>query len=416
MTSVESLQTNQAAPLVEHFFRHEYGRLVSVLTSSYGFRHFDLVEDTVQAALVEALRHWRIAGAPANPFAWVRRVAQNRIIDALRRNQPESISQDAESGVGTPEIWFSDSGIADSELRMVFACCNPSLAIEAQLALTLKSLCGFSNAEIARGLLTSEENVKKRLTRAKSELIDRGSTLEIPSAKQLADRLDSVHRVMYLMFNEGYSSASDDQPVRADLCDEAMRLCRLLTDAACSTPATEALAALMMFHTARLPGRMDPNGSLVLLQDQDRQKWDWRLITEASRILSEAARGDHISRYHLEAGIAMLHSHAPSFAATNWAAILRHYDLLIQLEPSPVYELNRAVALAELHGPDAGIAALANIEEIRHYHLLDATYGEFHRRAGQLKEAMKYFNSAREKTKSPFEKELLDRKLALCTS
>lgn len=412
-------QMPEPAPLVEHFFRHEYGRLVAVLTRTYGWRHFELVEDTVQSALVEALRHWRMRGTPDNPFAWLRRVAQRKILDVLRQQSARQLTID-ESVADTspvPDDWFTDSGIADSELRMMFACCQPFLSLESQLALTLKTLCGFNNAEIARGLLTNEENIKKRITRAKAELVDRGVQPEVPPAEQLPDRLDSVHRVLYLLFNEGYSSTSADQAIRAELCDEALRLSRLLIEAPCASPATEALVALMLFHIARLPGRMDPNGSLVLLQDQDRKTWDWRMITEASRLLVGAARGKEMSRYHLEAGIAMLHSHAPSFAETDWRAILRHYDLLLRLEPSPVYALNRAVAIAEIDGPNAGLAALNGIKELnqlRNYHLLDATLGELHRRAGRFHVACEHFRAARGKTPSPFERELLDRKLAQC--
>jgi RNA polymerase sigma-70 factor (ECF subfamily) len=259
------------APLVEHFFRHEAGRLVSVLTRIFGWRNFDLVEDMVQATLVDALQSWHLRGVPDNPAGWVHRIAKNKILDALRRDKigQRAVAEWAAARPtheqGLDEL-FLDAEIEDSQLRMIFACCHPRLARENQLALTLKALGGFGNSEIARALLASEEAIKKRLQRATRDLIDHQVTLEPPESGELAERLDSVHQVLYLLFNEGYSSSEGETAIRVDLCEEAARLCHLL----CSqprfrTPPTRALMALMLFHAARLDARLDQHGSFLLI-------------------------------------------------------------------------------------------------------------------------------------------------------
>jgi RNA polymerase sigma-70 factor (ECF subfamily) len=418
-----AIQPEPVAPLVEHFFRHEAGRLVSVLTRIFGWRHFDLVEDMVQATLLDALEAWRVRGAPDNPSGWVHRVAKNKVLDALRRDQ---ISQHAlgewatarpTHEEGLDELFF-DSEIEDSQLRMMFACCHPHLARENQLALTLKALCGFGNGEIARALLVGEETVKKRLQRATRDLIDHQIALDPPPADELARRLDSVHQVLYLLFNEGYSSSEGETAIRADLCEEAARLCHLLCcHRRFRTPAADALLALMLFHAARLGSRLDQGGSVLLLEEQDRGKWDQRLIRRAQEFLARSAEGTVISPFHLEAAIASHHCRAKSFAETDWPAILRLYDALLAQQASPVYLLNRAIVVAQIDCPRAGIRALEEAGRdpaLRHYHLFDATLGELYRRAGELARARQHFEAARQKTASPFDHELLDRRLAEC--
>ncbi len=416
-------QPEPVAPLVEHFFRHEAGRLVSVLTRIFGWRNFDLVEDMVQATLVDALQAWRVRGAPANPAGWVHRIAKNKILDALRRDKIAERALAAWAAArpapseGLDEL-FGDDEIADSQLRMMFACCHPYLARENQLALTLKALCGFGNAEIARALLVSEEAIKKRLQRATRDLSDQSVTLEPLPTAELAQRLDSVHQVLYLLFNEGYSSSAGASAIRVDLCEEAARLCHLLCrHPHFGTPASRALLALMLFHAARLAARLDHHGSLLLMEEQDRGQWDQGLIRHAKEYLDASAEGTVVSPFHLEAGIAYLHCTAPSYAATDWPAILRLYDALLTLQRSPVYLLNRAIVVAQIDGPQAGIVALeeAGLDPaLRHYHLYDATLGELHRRAGDLSRARLHLEAARRKTNSPFDRELLDRRLAQC--
>jgi RNA polymerase sigma-70 factor (ECF subfamily) len=406
---------------VEHFFRHEAGRLVSVLTRFFGWRNFDLVEDMVQATLVDALEAWRVQ-VPDNPSAWVHRVAKNKILDALRRDKIGERVTRAWAGSRPPhdegrvEVIFLDAEIEDSQLRMMFACCHPALARESQLALTLKALCGFGNAEIARALLVGEEAIKKRLQRATRELIEQGIELEAPPAEELAERLDAVHQVLYLLFNEGYSSSEGETAIRADLCEEAVRLCYLLcSQPRFSTPATNALMALMLFHAARLEARLDEHGSALLMEEQDRDKWDRRLIRRGQEFLDQSAQGTALSPFHLEAAIACHHSTAISYAATDWPAILRLYDALLALQRSPVYVLNRAIVVAQIDGPEAGIRALEAAGEdrpLRHYHLFDAVLGELYRRAGNVERARHYLEAARQKTSSRFDRELLDRRLA----
>jgi RNA polymerase sigma-70 factor (ECF subfamily) len=411
------------APLVEHFFRREAGRLVSVLTRIFGWRNFDLVEDMVQATLLDALHAWRVRGVPDNPSGWVHRVARNKILDALRRDQTgrrvlAEWAADRPTHAAGLENLFQGAEIEDSQLRMMFACCHPRLARADQLALTLKALCGFGNSEIARALLVGEEAVKKRLQRATRDLTEHHVALDPPAPGELAGRLDAVHQVLYLLFNEGYSTSEGDKAIRADLCEEAARLCHLLcSQPRCRTPATHALMALMLFHAARLDARLDRRGSLLLMEDQDRGKWDCRLIARAREFLDLSAEGKVVSTFHLEGGIAYHHCTARSFAETDWPAILRLYDALIRLHRSPVYLLNRAIVVAQIDGPRAGIRALDEAGKdpaLRHYHLFHATLGEFYRRAGDLARARHHLETARQKATSPFDRELLDRRLAKC--
>jgi RNA polymerase sigma-70 factor (ECF subfamily) len=410
------------APLVEHFFRHEAGRLVAVLTRVFGWRNFDLVEDMVQATLVDALRAWRVR-VPDNPSGWVHRVARNKILDALRRERIcQRVTQEWAAGrplaeQGLDEL-FLDAEIEDSQLRMMFACCHPRLARENQLALTLKALCGFGNSEIARALLIGEEAVKKRLQRATRDLVEHQIALEPPPSSELAARQDSVHQVLYLLFNEGYSASDGETAIRADLCEEAARLCHLLCcHPRFRTPPTLALMALMLFHAARLEARLDARGAILLMEDQDRSRWDRRLIGRAQEFLDQSAEGTAVSPFHLEAGIAYYHCQAHSYAETDWRAILRLYDALIAMHRSPVYLLNRAIVVAQIDGPRAGIQALEQAGEeatLRRYHLFDATMGELYRRLGDLSQARAHLEAARQKTLSQFDREVIDRRLAAC--
>lgn len=409
--------------LVDHFFRHEYGRLVALLARRFGLRHLNLVEDTVQSALVQALQAWRTRGVPDEPAAWIHRVARNRMLDALRRAEtaqrlaPEALAARRRLAADSDDDSTLDTEISDSQLRLMFACSHPALPMEGRLALTLKTLCGFGLTEVARALLTGEETVKKRITRAKQLLIDKDISLDTPAAEELPARLETVHAVLYLMFNEGYSATASDEPIRRDLCEESARLCYLLCEHRhCNTPATFALMALMLFHAARFDARLDAAG-LVLLEEQDRSRWDYGLIKMALGYLQRSTQGQAITTYHLEAGIAMYHCKGRTFADTDWRAILRHYDLLLQLQHSPLYQLNRAIALAHVEGPAAALQSLDEIRahpQLRDYHLLNATLGELHRRAGNLEEARICFQAAAAKTQSPRERQLLERRLALC--
>jgi len=408
---------------VEHFFRREAGRLVAVLTRFFGWRNFDLVEEMVQATMLEALQSWRARGVPRNPSGWIHRVAKNKVLDSLRRTEIQRrVTRDWAAArpthdEGIDEL-FLDTAIEDSQLRMIFACCHPLLSRENQLALTLKTLCGFGISEIARALLVTEETVKKRLQRATRDLIDHQVSLDPPDATQLIERLEVVHQVLYLIFNEGYSSSKGDTAIRDDLCEDAAHLCHLLcVHPRCSTPTTRALMALMLFHAARLDARLDDHGCVLLMEEQDRTRWDHRLIERAKEFLDQSAEGTVISTFHLEAGIALYHCSAKNYSETDWPAILRLYDAMLTIHRSPVYLLNRAIVVAEIEGPRAGIRALEEAGEnaaLRHYHLFDATLGEFYRRAGDSHLARHHLEAAKRKTRSPHDRAIIDRRLSKC--
>ena len=356
-------QPTEAAQLLDHFFRHESARLVAALTNFFGPRHIELAEDVAQSALLEALEAWRFGRLPDNPSAWLFRVAKNRALDSLRHHQvrsrlepdiAEHLKGDSEPGERLDEV-FLDRDISDSQLRMMFACCDPELPAESRVALTLRALCGFSTPEIADALLTSETNAQKRVQRAKLKLKERRDLLDVPSGEELKSRLESVHTVLYLLFNEGYNSSHADELIRRHLCDEAMRLVRLLIDhPSIRSPTSRALLALMSFHAARFDARLTDEGDIVLLDEQDRRRWDEELIGEGVKLLELASASNEISTYHLEAAIAALHCSASRIEETDWKGILEIYDLLIELKPSPVYQLNRAIVLAKVSGPGRG--------------------------------------------------------------
>lgn len=406
--------------LVDGFFRHESGRLVAALTRVFGVRNLDMAEDVVQASLVEALETWSLGGIPDNPSAWLFRVARNRGLDALRRQgnavrlAPEIAATWGDDAGSALDEFVLEGEIADAQLRMMFACCDPDLPPRSRVALTLNTLCGFSPHEIGVAFLSTEETSRKRLTRAKKTLRDRGD-VDVPVGEALRLRLDDLHQVLYLLFNEGYNSSHPDQLIRKELCQEAARLCQLLTQhPVCATPASWALLALMRLHAARFDARLDNNGELILLADQDRRRWDRRLVAEGLRALERSAIGDDATSYHLEAGIAAHHCLSPSFEQTDWHGILQHYDMLMERCPSPVVELNRAIVLAELRGPDQGlraIHAIPDVEALSDYPYLGATLGQLHLDAGDLERARAWFLKARDQTESPAQRHLLERKL-----
>jgi RNA polymerase sigma factor (sigma-70 family) len=409
-----------AAPthaLVEHFFRHEYGRLVAHLARAIGVARLELVEDVVQIALLRALQSWSLRGVPDDPAGWLYRVARNAATDALRRERKQA--EFGERDLPAEPTTRSDEAIADDQLRLLFACCHPVLPIESQVALALKTLCGFSTNEIASGLLTTEANAQKRLARAKERLREIDFDPSVVPPDQLADRLEAVRTVIYLLFNEGYHSTQGDTLIRRDVCDEAIRLGRLLaSDSTTGTPTTFALLSLMLLNAARFEARI-AGGGQMLLEDQDRTKWNPALLAEGFDCFARSGSGDELSRYHLEAGIVSKHAAATSFATTDWTAIVRFYDLLLRIAPSPLHSLNRAVAVAERDGPAAGIAELnaippASIPE--GYYLWPAVVGELHRRAGDVTNAREHLARAYRLAKSPAERELIMRRLKTCST
>lgn len=398
--------------------------MISYLTRIFGLGSLDLAEDVVQDTLCRALETWPIHGLPDNPSAWLMRVARNRAIDLVRRDEqfryfaPELtrlLRLREDLPVETPAF---EKELQDDQLRMMFSCCHPELSTEAQVTLILKTLCGFSVSEIAYALLASEDAIEKRLGRARKLFRLSGAFVEITNASDVAARLEAVYQAIYLLFNEGYHSSQSDQTVREDLCFEAIRLALLLSEhPEGNKPRTHALLALLCFHAARLAGRMDEDGGLIQLEAQDRSKWDWDLIGRGFHFLERASTGNELSEYHLEAGIASLHCAASTYEKTEWAKILELYDILYRLKPSPIVALNRAVALGKVLGPEEGLVELRKIPDsgkLKDYPFYPAAEGEFHLLAGRLPEAAKHFEKAMNLARSPSETNFFERKLKAC--
>jgi RNA polymerase sigma factor (sigma-70 family) len=356
-----------APGLVEHFFRHEYGRLVATLSRRVGVHHIEDVEDAVQSALMTALETWTRAGLPDNPGAWLFRVAYNNVLGELRRRTGrrrilEQNVADIDPLDAKTERFLAGE-VQDDLLRMLFVCCDAAIPEESQLVLALKTLCGFSIREIALRLFTNEANVYKRLGRARSRLQEVPFRPDELIAEQYASRRAAVHRILYLIFTEGYLSSHAEVAIRRELCDDAIRLATLLAEhPAGETPETAALLALMHLHAARMAARQDSSGGLLLLEEQDRALWDQHRIQHGMEWLAKSAAGDRFSRYHAEAGIAAEHCLAPSFATTRWERIAENYALLECIAPSPLHRMNRVVAVAEWQGPVAGLAVLEGFE------------------------------------------------------
>lgn len=392
------------AQLVEHFFRHETGRLHGALIRLLGVHNLTLAEDVTQEALLRALHQWSMGGVPANPSAWITRVAMNLARDALRHQRMAGSKESAivtylEQTASTPAIAVAGAReIRDDALRLLFVCCHPSIAPDAQVVLALKVLCGFSTGEIARAFLTSEAAIEKQLTRTKQRIQNAGLGFDLPEGEDLTGRVDGVLAALYLLFNEGYKASAGEHLLREELCEEAVRLTSLLVEhEAGRTPRSHALLALMLLTAARFPSRLDERGDLLRLDDQDRSKWNQRLIDLGLVHLAAAAQGGELSEFHLQAGIAACHCTAADHASTNWERILRHYDELNRLKPSPVVALNRAVAVAYLHGPQAGLEAIAKIpqrDRLENHYLLHAVVGEMHWRLQDHQAAAESFRRA----------------------
>lgn len=392
-----------APELPAHWFRRELGRLVSILSRRFGVHRMELCEDAAQTALLQAMQWWATK-PPDNPEAWLYRVAHNHVIGELRREKRDQrYLAEAHEEVALQEVH-------DDVLRLLFVCADPAIPPESQLVLALKTLCGFSTEEIALRLFQSVDAVHKRLQRARARLREHAEMQSIDPG-----RVHGVLHMLYLLFNEGYSSAQPDRLIRRELCDEALRLALMLRDdPAGAVPETDALIALMCFHAARFDARVDGWGGLLLLEEQDRSRWDRDLIERGLEHLARSARGATVSRYHAEAGLAAEHCLAPSFAETSWEEIVRLYDVLERVAPSPLNVLNRAIAVAEWQGPDAGLAALEAFEApgwLVGYYLWDATLGELHRRCGHRDLALLHTRRALAGAPTNPEKALLERRL-----
>lgn len=406
--------------LEPNFFRHEYGRLVAMLSRRVGVHHLGVVEDAVQNALLAAVETWPKAGIPENPSAWLYSAAYKQCAGELRRrtrrdelDERFGLSPTAEANEA--EAAFLAGDVRDDLLRMLFACCDEAIPRESQLVLALKTLCGFDVREIAERLFTTEANVYKRLTRARNRLRELEFEPEELTNAQLTARLPAVQAILYLIFTEGYLSSHADGPVRRELCDEARRLTEVLAVHPVSgTPPTFALLALMLLHTARLQARQDGSGGLLLLEEQDRALFNRAQIELGLSWLARSAEGDVFSRYHAEAGIAAEHCLAPSFAETRWERIVECYELLDRVAPSALNTLNRAVAVAEWRGAAHGLALLQGLEPpswLTGSHLWSAVLAHLHGRAGHVELARHHRDSALASAPSPAVREALERRL-----
>ena len=398
--------------------------MVATLAGIFGLEHLTLAEDVVQEALVRALETWPFYGVPKNPSAWIMRASRNLALDVVRRQkvfrdkEPEIIRLTERSGPAPDALVFAEEEIADDRLRMMFVCCHPQIAEEAQAALALKTLCGFNVTEISRAFLTTETAIAKRLTRAKQRIREARIPFEIPTGEELARRLDGVLQTLYLLFNEGYKASSGEKLVREDICQEAIRLAGLLVEhPAGKQPKTHALLALMLLNSARIPSRVDGEGNLLRLQEQDRSRWDQPMIARGMFHFAQSAAGQELSEYHLEAGIAACHCAAQDYESTDWRQILSLYDRLVVLDQSPVVALNRAVAVAEVQGPVAGLAAIRAIRnraQLDSYYLQYAVLGEFEARRGDFQAATGYFREAIKLTEVESEQVFLSKRMRAC--
>ena len=408
---------------VDHLFRQESGKMTAVLTKLLGFQNLETAQDIVQDTLLQAMNTWGYRNIPGNPEAWLYRVAKNKAIDFLRRQKKfrdiaphyAYLLQSEYTLAPTINNLFLENEIQDSQLRMMYACCHPAIPEESQIALTLKTLCGLSVSEIAKAYLSNDENIAKKIYRAKEKIKTEKIELDVPQGKELSKRTDAVLKVLYLLFNEGYNSSHPDLLIRDDLCIEAMRLCYLLSEQMVSRSSRVlALLALMCFQSSRLNTRVDDKGNIILLKYQDRRKWDQELIQRGFHYIDTATVGEKISPYHLEAGIASLHAAAPTFEQTDWNSIYRLYGILYKHQPSPIIELNKAIASAYAVSRENALQELMQIKGLENYYLYHASAGEIYFELDNKAAARNCFQKAVELTSSLVEKQLLLEKISLC--
>ena len=397
---------------VESLYRQESRRVLATLIRLLG--SFELAEEALQDAFIAAVEQWPQTGVPQSPRAWLISAGRFKAIDSLRRRSRFNASliqmaRELEDQVQTPDL----DSVEDDRLRLIFICCHPALTDDAQVALTLREVCDLTTEEIARAFLTKPSTVAQRIVRAKNKILDAHIPYEVPSFAELPERLDAVLRVVYLVFNEGYFASSGDQLTRNDLSSEAIRLGRLLLDLL-PEPEVAGLLALMLLNEARRPARMTASGEPVILEQQDRSLWDRQMIDEGETLVEQALRSGRHGVYSVQAAIAAVHAEASSAELTDWAQIVGLYDVLLRLTDSVVVELNRAVAIAMLRGPQAGLAlinALLNREELRDYHLAWSAKADLCRRAGHLDEARLAYRMAIEKSRQSVDRQFLEGRL-----
>jgi RNA polymerase sigma-70 factor (ECF subfamily) len=410
----------------DHLFRRESGRMVASLIRVFGVQNLALAEDVVQDAFCRALEVWKFRGVPDNPAGWLMATAKNRALDILRRRRTEQTFApevgrllDSEWALASAvDELFGANAIKEDLLRMMFSCCHPRLPEEAQVALILHILCGFSVREVASAFVCGHAAIEKRIQRAKTVLAASNKLFDVASFADFSSRLPAVLRGLYLLFNEGYHGASPQFAVRAELCREAMRLAAALLDHPYgATPATHALSALMCLNAARLPARIDASGHLKSLADQNRALWDPELISQGLQFLEMSANGSELNEYHVESAIAAVHTIASGIEDTNWGRIVSLYDELFTIRPSPIVALNRAIAIGQRDGPVRGleeIHLIADKERLAGYPFYSAAQGEFELRSGRVESAGEHFARAAALARNPVEQGFFEQRIAAC--
>ena len=416
-------QNKNINQLVDHLFRHESGKMIAVLCRLLGLQNIEVAQDIVQDTLLQAMTTWSYKTIPEKPSAWLYRVAKNKAIDFLRKGkrfreispQYSYLLESEYTLSSTINNLFLENEIQDSQLRMMFACCHPVIPEESQIALTLKTLCGLSVNEIAKAFLTTDETIAKRIYRAKEKIKAERIELDVPQHNELAPRIDTVLKSLYLLFSEGYNSSHPDKLIREDLCEEAMRLCFLLTQHSLTAyPRSKALLALMCFQASRLDARLDDKNNIILLKYQDRSKWNRSLISKGFELMEESAEPFEVSAYHFEAAIASQHASALSFDQTDWKSIYHLYEMLYQLQPNPVVAMNKAISSAYAISKKNALNELQRIKGLEHHHLYYASIGELYFEMENTAEAKKFFQKALEFTSSEQVQQLLRNKISNC--
>lgn len=421
------MEKDNVKALVDNLFRHESGKLVSVLTRIFGSENLDLAEDVVQDSLIEALNQWTYKGIPERPSAWLFMVAKNKALNIINREKyKRKYSSDVahylqSQWTAEPALnhIFSEQQVLDDQLRMMFTCCHPAISSDSQVALTLKTLCGFSIPEIAKAFLSTDENINKRLVRARQKIREDKIPFEVPEGKYLESRLDVVLEAIYLLFNEGYSASTGNDLVRFELCGEAIRLSEIIAthEALNNKSNVHAILSLMYLNACRFKSRTDDHGNILTMAEQDRSVWDRTLMQKGFYYLEKSTIHKTLSIYHILAAISAYHCAAPDFESTDWKSILALYDKLIHLDHSPVVLLNRAIVICKVNGALEGLNELEKIKDspaLESYHLFYSAQAEFYLQLNDFRKASSSLEKAIQLSPLQAERDLLQRKLDLC--
>jgi RNA polymerase sigma factor (sigma-70 family) len=409
--------------IVDHLFRHEAGKMVAVLTRLFGFPNIEQAEDIVQETILKALESWKFGKIPENPQAWLYTAAKNKAIDAIRRKKLQYKIEHDKAALFKSEYtlvysvneMFNENEIKDSQLRMMFACCHPEFSKESQLTLILKTLCGFSTAEIAKAFITGEDTVSKRLYRTKETIRQNKIELIIPSGNEIKKRIEVVLNAIYLLFNEGYNSTQAANLIREDFIGESFLLAKLLSENPLTQqPNVYALMALICFHSSRSESRLTPEGEIILLPEQDRSKWNQPLIKMGNDYMNQSAFGTEITSYHLEAAIAFEHCSVSNFSETNWVKILQYYESLCAINPSDIARLNKAIATMQVFGASTArqeLRGIADKKKLESYYLYYSLLGEIASKLGEIPDAKDYYTKAIGLTLSEREQRIIRSKI-----